>query len=624
MILVPDGGRKRKAEERVNVKRSKPSETEEVHNSSDSEHEENANLSQDSEWNLSEFEAECMMGEIAEIVKKQKNNTVDIFQIAMVALKYKVSAPAATAIVNTTVLCFFGASEDHRHLLISVGKMEFAMENERKRRLEVRNLVAQNLDGFGFDGRIDRETKTLKLIGNRNYVVPGGSEKHITIVGHPWNNYLSHILVPPKKNDETRSPAKIESDILLEELVSVGAKKEKIEFIQSDSEPTNTGAYGGVIYFTEVSLGRKLNVSICLLHINELPWKLLVKLLGCRTLSDEKWEGPIGALIPKASTLPFNENFEQITGPPLPDLTPEQEKNISRDQKMLYRLARLILTGKEVPNLESLNMGAAHNARWLNLCTIMLRIWVSHHNLDKDSVDKLRTICEWILRVYVPMWFRVTRAPEMKNGSWHYFEMIKSLKLVNLRRPLQMLKGRGKNRALTDTTIEQEIKDNLIHNSYWLHSESILTSLLSSEREADRVFAVNRISTIRSKQENQEIGDMRPRNRINPTNINWDAEELSMVISLDDYQHEPALTCKIASKDLKEFIKTPLEVKNWPSHTQAVERNVQNVTEASKQYATKEKQAGSILSKQYTNSVLGPKKNKDAFLQFGVATSSKK
>ena len=97
-----------------------------------------------------------------------------------------------------------------------------------------------------------------------------------------------------------------------------------------------------------------------------------------------------------------------------------------------------------------------------------------------------------------------------------------------------------------------------------------------------------------------------------------------MVISLDDYQHEPALTCKIASKDLKEFIKTPLEVKNWPSHTQAVERNVQNVTEASKQYATKEKQAGSILSKQYTNSVLGPKKNKDAFLQFGVATSSKK
>ena len=84
MILVPDGGRKRKAEERVNVKRSKPSETEEVHNSSDSEHEENANLSQDSEWNLSEFEAECMMGEIAEIVKKQKNNTVDIFKIAMV------------------------------------------------------------------------------------------------------------------------------------------------------------------------------------------------------------------------------------------------------------------------------------------------------------------------------------------------------------------------------------------------------------------------------------------------------------------------------------------------------------------------------------------------------------
>ena len=76
MILVPDGDQKRKAEERVdNVKRSKPSETEEVHNSSDSE---DANLSQDSEWNLSEFEAECMMEEIKEVVKKQVNNTVDI------------------------------------------------------------------------------------------------------------------------------------------------------------------------------------------------------------------------------------------------------------------------------------------------------------------------------------------------------------------------------------------------------------------------------------------------------------------------------------------------------------------------------------------------------------------
>ena len=59
---------------------------------------------------------------------------------------------------------------------------------------------------------------------------------------------------------------------------------------------------------------------------------------------------------------------------------------------------------------------------------------------------------------------------------------------------------------------------------------------------------------------------------------------------------EPPLTCKLTSSSLKKFVDTPMEVPEWPSHTQSVERCVKMVTEAAAHVYSHERREGYIRS----------------------------
>ena len=64
-----------------------------------------------------------------------------------------------------------------------------------------------------------------------------------------------------------------------------------------DSTNVNTGWKGGAIHFLELKLNKKLIWLICALHTNELPLRHLMINLDGKTVSDNKFGGPIGKLV---------------------------------------------------------------------------------------------------------------------------------------------------------------------------------------------------------------------------------------------------------------------------------------------------------------------------------------
>ena len=55
---------------------------------------------------------------------------------------------------------------------------------------------------------------------------------------------------------------------------------------------------------------------------------------------------------------------------------------------------------------------------------------------------------------------------------------------------------------------------------------------------------------------------------------------------------KPPFTCSLSTSEVKNFINAPMEVLNWPLHTQNIERVDRMVTEDSAQYFSQEKRGG--------------------------------
>ena len=102
-------------------------------------------------------------------------------------------------------------------------------------------------------------------------------------------------------------------------------------------------------------------------------------------------------------------------------------------------------------------------------------------------------------------------------------------------------------------------------------------SLICSASPSDRKFAHNKIVEIRG---NREYGDVSVRQRITPS-INLNATSLIELIPWDKNVYEPIYTCSYSKAELKQFLETPFDPPKFSAHTQATERAVKDVTEAS-------------------------------------------
>ena len=110
---------------------------------------------------------------------------------------------------------------------------------------------------------------------------------HIGIVSEPESRDLDHVTPGSGKAKE------ITSEIL--DLMS----KESIDIKQTlaigcDSTAVNTGVHGRVVRLLEKSFKKPIHWFVCLLHINELPLRLLFSCLDDPTTSPRAFSGTIG------------------------------------------------------------------------------------------------------------------------------------------------------------------------------------------------------------------------------------------------------------------------------------------------------------------------------------------
>lgn len=166
----------------------------------------------------------------------------------------------------------------------------------------------------------------------------------------------------------------------------------------------------------------------------------------------------------------------------------------------------------------------------------------------------------YVVKVYVTTWFLIKCQWSCKYGAKHLFHMIKSSRYL----PSEIKK-------IVDPVIQR--------NSYFGHPENVLLAMLADDRKHIRELSLRRILKCRSQNRDESVREF----KVPP--INFDAQEY---VDLVDWQSveitEPPIMKNVSGDELSEMIldvPDEIEVLKCPCRTQAVERHIKLVTEAS-------------------------------------------
>lgn len=143
--------------------------------------------------------------------------------------------------------------------------------------------------------------------------------------------------------------------------------------------------------------------------------------------------------------------------------------------------------------------------------------------------------------------------------------------------------------------IVQKVVEN---NAFFAFPEVMVTSMLEDESEEVRRDGVLRILAARRDPPAPPTDRLARGIRVNKLpNLNWEAEDWTKIIEWNKVElFEPTITKKITEAELLAAIEKPLELPNYPCHSQSVERCVKLVSEASHQVYGADKRHGLILS----------------------------
>ncbi|KAK0067238.1 hypothetical protein Bpfe_003336 [Biomphalaria pfeifferi] len=393
-----------------------------------------------------------------------------------------------------------------------------------------------------FDGRKDKTIK-LEKKGSRWYrnVV---TEEHITILNEPGGKLITHLA--PKS-----SSARDIADCLYTYYDNNGHNITNILGIGCDGTATNTGPAGGIIRLLEIKLGRPLQWLPCLLHANELPLRHLIKHLDGKTTGPQEFSGPIGSALLNCELQPVY-NFIAISSS-IPDVSLSE---LSTDQRYLHEMCLSVMTGCCSEELARRNPGKMAHSRWLTTANRILRLYISQQN----PTHSLQMLATYIMQVYAPVWFAIKSKPSCVDGTKHIWLT------VHLSRSLP-------------TEVKNIIDPVIQRNAYFAHPENLLIAMVTDDRDHIKQLGLRRILKARQEQKTGIRKFCIPRLNFDSTNyvdlINWqEAEETA-----------PPLLANIPMSEITSRIhgqnNIMLPIIQVTCHTQAVERHVKLVTEAS-------------------------------------------
>ena len=511
-----------------------------------------------------EFESSCSDsdtdGEWEDIEQpKIKRKKLSLPRFAKECDRYKVSNRAGAALANALLKDHGILTKDDTSMMIDHSKLRRerikAGQLSEKRRSEqhlgnalyfdgkkcptlVREVTSVKVQKRGMRGRGSSATVQTKRVKLQ-------SEEHYTVVEQPDAKYLTHF-----------TPDSGSGRDIAREIVDIVCEKDmRLEVLGCDGTAVNTGENNGAMRIVELDIGKPLHHFVCLLHTNELSFRHLFAAVDGGTTGPNSFDGPIGqAATEDVWKLPIT-SFETMRGktPTIPDTVVD---SLSRDQKILYLLARAVETGFVPEKVIGATIGPANHSRWLTLVCRVLRLYLSR----KRPTLVLKRLVNFIINHYVPCWFKIKCHPHCQDGAQNFYYMVELLR--DLPEP--------------DQVISQEV---LQRNGFWSHQENLIIGFLADKRAPIRTKAVNYI--IRARRDFDQTNHPR---KFSVPKINFDAKIYVDLIDWDSVDcTEPPMTVELNIAAVKSALDTPLILPAYPNHTQSVEHMIPLVTESCKQ-----------------------------------------
>lgn len=241
------------------------------------------------------------------------------------------------------------------------------------------------------------------------------------------------------------------------------------------------------------------------------------------------------------------------------------------------------------------------HSRWVTTANCICRVYIS---TTKPS-RALKLLVQYIMRVYAPLILQIKRNSSCVSGAKHVHTLMQSSRFL---------------KALVPSKVMQDFDKCIHRNAYFGHPENILLAMCDDDRQPIRTLAYQRILAARiTLNENPptsirqyKIPLLRYESNDYVDMINWQKVEpgqqtppllRDLVITEQNIQRlaqfkitDPEFLGKVKSVDDEE-IEFNVELGKLPCHSQAVERCVKIVTEASKHVSNEAQRDGYIIAK---------------------------
>lgn len=475
--------------------------------------------------------------------------------VALACDRTGVSDRSAAILINSALKDMGIISKNNSSKVVDRSKIRRERTKTRSD-LKMKNKISPEKEhGLYFDGRKDR---TLIMDSDRENVARKTIiEEHIVLVSEPGSKYLGHItpITGSSQNVKKSLVNFIEKNIDITKMLVIGC----------DGAVVNTGLKNGIIKQLELFLGHPVHWFICLLHTNELPLRHLLQHIDGKTTGPKGYRGEIGKQLEHCEKLPL-ANFEKIDVM-LPDIDSE---DLSTDQRYLYEMVTGISKKSISLSLSQKDPGKLNHSRWLTTANRILRLYISIENPSEN----LKLLTKYVVTVYTFVWFNIKAKPSCRYGSIHLFNLIKASRFL----PEEC-------RTIIEKTLQR--------NAFYAHPENIILATLGDSRENVRELAVNKILESRVKNKDETII-----REFKIPKLNFNADDYIELIDWESISFtEPPLTMSWSEDELKSMIKNvpdEINIFNFPCHSQAVERCVKLVTEASMAVCGTEERDGFI------------------------------
>ena len=278
----------------------------------------------------------------------------------------------------------------------------------------------------------------------------------------------------------------------------------------------------------------------------------------------------------------------------------------NNDVQHLHDLCLLVQVGAKVADERLINsffktVGHVHNARWVTAASNVLVLYMQ----EEEPSENLVLLVKYIVNCYFPALLTIKKTPHCSNGARHVFEMVQlSRDLLEIEHPDEY------------SVVLGCIED----NSYYLHPEQIVLSMVTDPDEKVKAEGINLIEKFRAQDKERKekcSGLMKIRTFRKPKTIDFSANNYYTMVKIDDFdEHEvcsPPILRDYSIDDIKNCNFSE-GFKKVPSHSQHVERFVALTSKAAECAVGYEQRHQWILNKMATCKKVPTSARKDDFV----------